>query len=61
MRKNETTDGKTALCDEGHTSLLLVDPETETEPTRDVDGNLQYYCVICNATFSVADDRFPVI
>jgi hypothetical protein len=25
-------------------AVLLVDLETETEPTYDEDGNLQYYC-----------------
>lgn len=25
-------------------AVLLVDPETETEPVLDEDGNLMYYC-----------------
>jgi len=36
--------------------ILLVDAETETDPSTDGDGNLQYYCMSGRHTFSADDD-----
>lgn len=36
--------------------VLLVDAETETQPTTDSEGNLQYYCLAGHHTFTAADD-----
>ncbi|HEV2654171.1 MAG TPA: hypothetical protein VGU68_03465 [Ktedonobacteraceae bacterium] len=37
--------------------ILLVDPESETLPLTDSDGNLQYYCVGGKYVFSVDEDN----
>jgi len=37
--------------------VLLVDAETEMEPSTDGDGNLQYYCMAGHHTFSADDDE----
>ena len=37
--------------------ILLVDPESETLPLTDSDGNLQYYCVGGRYVFSVDEDN----
>jgi hypothetical protein len=37
--------------------ILLVDPESETQPLTDSDGNLQYYCVGGKYVFSVDEDN----
>jgi len=36
--------------------ILLVDPETESEPLTDSEGNLQYYCVEGRYIFSIDDE-----
>ena len=36
--------------------VLLVDAETEMEPSTDSDGNLQYYCMAGHHTFSADED-----
>jgi hypothetical protein len=42
--------------DDDDEAILLVDPETESIPETDDDGNLQYYCNSGHHTFSVYDD-----
>jgi len=37
-------------------ATLLVDPETETIPETDEDGNLLYYCIEGQHIFSVDED-----
>ena len=37
--------------------ILLVDAETETIPETDEDGDLQYYCVAGQHTFSLDEDE----
>ena len=37
--------------------ILLVDPESESVPLTDSDGNLQYYCVGGKYVFSVDEDN----
>ena len=37
--------------------ILLVDPETETVPLTDSEGNLQYYCIEGKYIFSVDEDE----
>jgi hypothetical protein len=36
--------------------ILLVDPETESMPETDSDGDLQYYCLAGQHTFSLDED-----
>src|SRR5260370_42283021 len=38
-------------------ATLLVDPETETIPETDEDGNLLYYCIEGQHIFSVDEDN----
>jgi hypothetical protein len=36
--------------------VLLVDPETETVPSTNADGDLQYYCPNGHHTFAYRED-----
>ena len=36
--------------------VLLVDADSETQPSTDGDGNLQYYCMAGRHTFSADED-----
>ncbi|PZW29207.1 hypothetical protein EI42_02929 [Thermosporothrix hazakensis] len=38
-------------------AILLVDPETESMPDTDEDGDLQYYCPAGHHTFSLDEDN----
>ena len=38
-------------------AVLVVDVETETVPVTDYDGNQQYFCLLCQRTFSVSKYR----
>jgi hypothetical protein len=37
--------------------VLIVDLETESTPETDEDGDLQYYCLAGNHTFSLDEDE----
>jgi hypothetical protein len=37
--------------------VLIVDLETESMPETDEDGDLQYYCLAGNHTFSLDEDE----
>ncbi|MDQ2904107.1 MAG: hypothetical protein M3Y81_11205 [Chloroflexota bacterium] len=36
--------------------ILMVDPETESVPVTDADGNILYYCTQGNHVFSTGAD-----
>ncbi len=42
--------------DDDSEAILLVDVETEEIPETDEEGNLQYYCLEGQHTFSVDED-----
>jgi hypothetical protein len=48
---------KHSFCQEDEEdAILLVDPETETVPVTDADGNLLYYCIAGEHILAVDTD-----